>query len=411
MDYGLILEGGGAKGSYQIGAVKALKEMDIKFSGVAGTSIGALNGALIIQEDFDKAYDLWYNISPKKIFNIEQDALDKIKKLSFDKKDLSYLWTQVKSVVDNKGLDVSLIEEIVEKNVDENWIRKSNKDFGIVTISLSDMEPIKIYIEEIPEGKLNDYLLASSNLPTFKQQKRNGKYFLDGGFYDNMPIDMLVDKGYKDIIVIRTHGLGITREVEETKDLNIIYIEPKEDLGNILDFDNRIARRNLKLGYYDAKKVFQKDLKGYDYYIKIDKEKDYFTKLLLNIPEDSVKKIAKFMGFGEMNYRRALFENIIPRLAKFLDLDEKDDYLNITLAILELIAKRANIDKFKIYDFDNFVKLISKNYEPVEVNEINVPTFVKKSEILSKTIKDNIIDLVIAELFDNIINRNGEYEL
>src|SRR6056297_260522 len=190
--------------------------MDIKFSGVAGTSIGALNGALIIQEDFDKAYDLWYNISPKKIFNIEQEELDKIKKLSFDKKDLSYLWTQVKSVVDNKGLDVSLIEEIVEKNVDENWIRKSNKDFGIVTISLSDMEPIKIYIEEIPEGKLNDYLLASSNLPTFKQEKRNGKYFLDGGFYDNMPIDMLVDKGYKDIIVIRTHGLGITREIEET---------------------------------------------------------------------------------------------------------------------------------------------------------------------------------------------------
>jgi len=411
MEYGLILEGGGAKGSYQIGAVKALKEMDIKFNGVAGTSIGALNGAMIIQEDFDKAYDLWYNISPKKIFNIEQDALDKIKKLSFDKKDLSYLWNQVKTVVDNKGLDVSLIEEIVEKNVDEQRVRSSNKDFGIVTISLSDMKPIKIYIEEIPEGKLNDYLLASSNLPTFKQEKRNGKYFLDGGFYDNMPIDMLIDKGYKNIIVIRTHGLGITREIEETKDINIIYIEPKDDLGNLLDFDNKIARRNLKLGYYDAKRVFLEDIKGYDYYIRIDKEKDYFTKLLLNIPEDSVQKIAKFMGFGEMNYRRALFEVIIPRLAKFLDLDEKDDYLNIILAILEVIAKRANIDKFKIYDFDNFVKLISKKYEPDEVNQINVPTFIKKSEILSKTIKDNIIDLVIAELFDNIINRNGEYEL
>ena len=411
MNYGLILEGGGAKGSYQIGAVKALKEMGIKFSGVAGTSIGALNGAMIIQEDFDKAYDLWYNISPKKIFNIEQDALDKIKKLSFDKKDLSYLWSQVKSVVDNKGLDVSMIEDIVEKNVDEHRIRSSRKDFGIVTISLSDMKPIKIYIEEIPEGKLNDYLLASSNLPTFKQEKRNGKYFLDGGFYDNMPIDMLVDKGYKDIIVIRTHGLGVTRDIEETKDLNIIYIEPKEDLGNLLDFDNKIARRNLKLGYYDAKKVFQEDIKGHDYYIRTDKEKDYFIKLLLNIPENSVKKIAKFMGFGEMNYRRALFEVVIPRLAKFLDLDEKDDYQDITLCILELIAKRANIDKFKIYDFDNFVKLISKKYEPIEVNEINVPTFVKKSEILSKTIKDNIIDLVIAELFDNIINRNGEYEL
>jgi NTE family protein len=409
MKFGLILEGGGAKGSYQIGAVKALREMDIEFDGVAGTSIGALNGAFILQGDFDKAYDLWYNISPKKVFDIEQGALDKIKKLSFDKKDLSYIWSQVKSVVDNKGLDISMIEDIVEKNIDEHKVRSSKKDFGIVTISISDMKPIKIYIEDIPQGRLNDYLLASSNLPTFKQEKRNGKYFLDGGFYDNMPIDMLVDKGYINIIIIRTHGLGITRDIEETEDLNLIYIEPRKDLENILDFDNKIARKNLKLGYYDAKKVFQEDIEGLDYYIKIDMEEDYFTKLLLNIPKKSVHKIAEFFGAENMDPRRALFEIIIPRLAGLLDLDEKCDYTDITLAVLELIAKRANIDKFKIYDFDNFVKLISKKYTPVEVSEINVPNFIKKSEILSKTIKDNIIDLVIAELFDNIINRNGEY--
>jgi len=129
----------------------------------------------------------------------------------------------------------------------------------------------------------------------------------------------------------------------------------------------------------------------------------------LNIPKKSVHKIAEFFGAENMDPRRALFEIIIPRLAGLLDLDEKCDYTDITLAVLELIAKRANIDKFKIYDFDNFVKLISKKYTPVKVSEINVPNFIKKSEILSKTIKDNIIDLVIAELFDNIINRNGEY--
>ncbi|MGM0446412.1 MAG: patatin-like phospholipase family protein, partial [Bacillota bacterium] len=238
-----------------------------------------------------------------------------------------------------------------------------------------------------------------------------GKYFLDGGFYDNMPIDMLVDKGYKDIIIIRTHGLGITRDIEETEDLNLIYIEPREDLGNILDFDNKIARRNLKLGYFDAKKVFQEEIKGHDYYIKIDKKEDYFVKLLMNIPEKSIKKVVKFLGFENIHPRRAMFEIIIPRLAGFLDLDDSCDYLDITLEVLELIAKRAKIDKFKIYEFDNFVKLISKKYEPVEVNQINVPNFIKKSEILSKTIKDNIIDLVIAELFDNIINRDGEYDL
>ena len=46
-EYGLVLEGGGAKGAYQIGAWKALKEAGIHVKGIAGTSVGALNGALI----------------------------------------------------------------------------------------------------------------------------------------------------------------------------------------------------------------------------------------------------------------------------------------------------------------------------------------------------------------------------
>ena len=51
-EYGLVLEGGGAKGAYQIGAWKALKEAGIRIKGIAGTSVGALNGALIAMDEF-----------------------------------------------------------------------------------------------------------------------------------------------------------------------------------------------------------------------------------------------------------------------------------------------------------------------------------------------------------------------
>ncbi|HMM69555.1 MAG TPA: patatin-like phospholipase family protein, partial [Gudongella oleilytica] len=51
--YGLVLEGGGAKGSYHVGVYKALLEEGIPIGGVAGTSIGALNGAMIVQGDFE----------------------------------------------------------------------------------------------------------------------------------------------------------------------------------------------------------------------------------------------------------------------------------------------------------------------------------------------------------------------
>ena len=42
----LVLSGGGAKGSYQLGVWKALRELNIKFDIITGTSVGALNGAL-----------------------------------------------------------------------------------------------------------------------------------------------------------------------------------------------------------------------------------------------------------------------------------------------------------------------------------------------------------------------------
>ena len=53
-EYGLVLEGGGAKGAYQIGAWKALKEAGVKINAVAGTSVGALNGALICAADVEQ---------------------------------------------------------------------------------------------------------------------------------------------------------------------------------------------------------------------------------------------------------------------------------------------------------------------------------------------------------------------
>jgi predicted acylesterase/phospholipase RssA len=53
---GLVLEGGGARGSYHIGAYKGILEEGIKIDGITGTSIGSLNGAMIVQGDFDIAF-------------------------------------------------------------------------------------------------------------------------------------------------------------------------------------------------------------------------------------------------------------------------------------------------------------------------------------------------------------------
>ena len=76
---GLVLEGGGTKGAYQIGAYKALRDLGIEFQGVAGTSIGALNGAYIIQNDIEIMEDIWLTYDYTHFMNIDEETYEKYK--------------------------------------------------------------------------------------------------------------------------------------------------------------------------------------------------------------------------------------------------------------------------------------------------------------------------------------------
>ena len=60
--YGLVLEGGGAKGAYHVGAFKALKELGIEIGGIAGSSIGAINGAMMVQGNYELLEKVWYSL-------------------------------------------------------------------------------------------------------------------------------------------------------------------------------------------------------------------------------------------------------------------------------------------------------------------------------------------------------------
>jgi len=68
-NYALVLAGGGGKGAYQIGALRALSMFGIKsFSTVAGTSVGAMNGVLVAQEDLRAASQIWWNMEQRRVF-------------------------------------------------------------------------------------------------------------------------------------------------------------------------------------------------------------------------------------------------------------------------------------------------------------------------------------------------------
>lgn len=400
--YGLVLEGGGARGAYHVGAYKAIKELKIEIGGIAGTSIGAINGAMMVQGDYELLEKLWYSVNSYELFDIDEKEIENLKHFNLQDANFSYLLHQSKEILDNRGLDTSKIKELFDTYIDEDRIRSSDIDFGIVTVNLTDRKPMELMTEDIPEGQLVDFLIASANLPAFKIEEMGGKKYLDGGFYNNLPIDILANKGYKNIIAVRTMALGIIRKTK-VKDVNITYIQPVENLGTMLgalDFNRERAEEYIELGYYDAMKVFKK-LRGYKYYILpfqgnfIDRLVDFYKEYSKNLCQ-----IGQYLGYEDICEDRMFFEKILPRLEAILDMKGNNDYQDISIRLFEKIAEKYGLERFKIYKAEDFFKLTIEGFRANPTAFIkNVPNFVKHNRILSLAVKDDLIIEIFAELF------------
>lgn len=396
---GLVLEGGGAKGAYQIGAWKAMRELGVEIDTVTGTSVGALNGALIAQGDFDLAYDLWNNMSPSMVLKGDSEVLDRIFKYDFRVEDVQTLGKYIRNVIGRGGLDITPLRNLIKKNIDEDKVRKSSIRLGIVTISLTDLKPIEVFIEDIPQGKLHDYLIASANLPIFKFEKIGEKFYLDGGFYDNQPIGLMASTGQKNIISVELKTIAIRKKSRE-EDLNIINITPSDDIGKLLEFNVDTARKNLKLGYYDALKTLQ-GLKGTYYYIENELSESEALDIWTKVSDETVNKLINILGIlSEGSKKRILFEKIIPRIVEILDLEPEHTYGDIVIAMYEHLAKKKGIERFKVYQYKDFKEVVSKkciNIEPMGINKIDVqlPRLLKQSNILLKALNEDVVEKVI----------------
>ncbi len=359
--YGLVLEGGGAKGSYEIGVFKAIQELELDIKTVTGTSVGALNGAFFAQRKFKEAYDLWFNMDNGLVLKTDTDTYKEL--INFDLKltNIKKYYSYFTKLIFDGGLDISPLKDLIHKYVDEETIRNSDIGFGLVTVSLTEMKPLEVFIEDIPKGKIHDYLLASAYLPGFKQEKLSGERFIDGGFHDNTPINLISRKGFKDIIVVRLKAVGVSQK-PKNKNLNLIEICPSEELGSILDFSKETARKNIKTGYYDAMRTLSDDIEGFRYCLKNVPDDSYFEHYLMKLSDEVIEQLANELSVKMNHPKRTLYEKIVPELAVLCDLKDYDSYRCIFIKMAEMLAEYYRIDRQKFYDFDELNTLIHKRY-------------------------------------------------
>lgn len=342
----LVLSGGGAKGAYQIGVWKALKKLNIKFDIVTGTSVGALNGALIVQNEYRKAVNIWKKTNLKSLFN--EETTDTTTNLDIYK-------IYGKNIIENGGMDTKELEEIVRQALNKTKFYSSKIKYGLITYNLTDTEPVEV-TKEMDKNLFPDYLVASAScFPAFKEKEINGKKYIDGGYHDNLPINLAIDMGATEIIAVDLNAPGIKQPTK--KRIKTTTIKPKNKLNSFLYFDEKATIKSIKYGYNDTMKVFNK-LDGNKYTFKkndLKKNKKLYQATYLHI----LNKILK--------YKKAIksFENLI-KADISLDKELEDDILEkLILRIMESLAKSFELDDTTIYTYKRFNNSLKKEAESV----------------------------------------------
>lgn len=126
----LVLAGGGSRGSYQIEVWQALRELDWPISLVTGTSVGALNGAMIVQDQFDSALKMWSQLETGMV--LDQRSVDQMKKGIFDT-----IGVFVRKLITRGWAGYSSLQSIVNDFADEQVARASRREIGVVTVEAS----------------------------------------------------------------------------------------------------------------------------------------------------------------------------------------------------------------------------------------------------------------------------------
>jgi NTE family protein len=182
---GYVLGGGGSRGAVQVGMLQALSEFDISPDLVTGTSVGALNGALLALDPVgasDRLSHLWSRITREQVF--PGGWLSEIRTLERSKTHL----------FPNSGL-ASVIGQFLGRDLSFDDLALA---FGAVTTNVTTGQA-----HLIREGALLPALLASAAIPAiYPAMDHDGLHLCDGGVVANVPMELAMEMGAKSLIVL-----------------------------------------------------------------------------------------------------------------------------------------------------------------------------------------------------------------
>ena len=254
MKVGLALGGGGSKGSYQVGVLKALLEENLldNLKVVSGTSIGALNACLVMEkQNFDQMYDLWSRINNDILYRLSNN------RFLHDRLGLFNQGTMYEVLISKQP------KEVIHNSPIDGFVTATKiKEYGIrQQLKQEFMEGEIIHLNKAKDP--HKFVLASASVPiVFGPTEIDGEFYVDGGLFDNLPVNILIENGCNTIITV---GLNPNHDLNpyiENNDKLIIDFSPIRKLTfsilGMLDFDQKQMDKRIDLGYENAKLLIEK---------------------------------------------------------------------------------------------------------------------------------------------------------
>lgn len=257
----LYLAGGGARGAYQAGVLKAISDIlqvkSLPFAMVSGVSIGCFNAAIITQDaqDFSTGVErletIWRTIHSNQIFNSSNYHLSKSVI-----RNLSYLL--LKQHESGHLLDTTPLHSFISDNIDfakikDNIARGLIETMEIVSTCYDTQQTISFYQHYRPEFEdwnyprhisqrveiQKEHILASSALPLFFPAVNiNGLHYGDGGMGLVAPLRGAVRFNVEKILILGTRQLPIYPQPEKLRNGNIGFAHILGNMLNGLFLDN-----------------------------------------------------------------------------------------------------------------------------------------------------------------------------
>lgn len=397
MKNGLVLGGGGAKGCYEVGSLQAFKECNIKFDCIAGTSIGAIIGAIYTQQTLDEVVDFVYAISPGQIVKDFFEFPDNFNDVLENKEQIK---TFLEHFIKNKSNDITPLIHSFEKMFDYERFINSNIEYACMTYNVTKMQPQPFYKEDISREQAVSIIMASAScFPAFPMTEIEGQKYIDGGYANNVPITLVKEMNADKIIVVDVHGPGRYNSINQ--DDVSLYIEPILPLANFLDFRTEQGVRSLRLGYLETMKYLN-EYSGYVYTFNRGSWPDIYRF------EQYAKMVFKNHGVsfeGDFFYK-AICSVLGYRPKKLTNLYFENYQFGM---LLETLALCSGTDVVKLYDWKDFIKEVL--YKLRTIQPIQQPkNFIDAIKTLKNTQKEDIVVYFYGLLKENEYRLPISYE-